>query len=63
MDAGVKVTAGLPILRTPVDHGTAFDIAGKGIADAGSMIEVILLAGRMAAGKSEARQQAGTRAQ
>lgn len=63
MDAGVNVTAGLPILRTSVDHGTAFDIAGKGIADAGSMIEAILLAGRMAAGKSEASQQAGTRAQ
>ncbi len=63
MDAGVNVTAGLPILRTSVDHGTAFDIAGKGIADAGSMIEAILLAGRMAAGKSAAREQAGTSAQ
>jgi 4-phospho-D-threonate 3-dehydrogenase / 4-phospho-D-erythronate 3-dehydrogenase len=44
---GVNVTAGLPIIRTSVDHGTAFDIAGKGIADEGSMIEAILLAGRL----------------
>ena len=35
----VNVTLGLPIIRTSVDHGTAFDIAGKGVADAGSMIE------------------------
>lgn len=45
---GVNVTAGLPILRTSVDHGTAFDIAGKGIAHPGSMLEAILLAARMA---------------
>ena len=40
----VNVTLGLPIIRTSVDHGTAFDIAGRGIADPGSMIESILLA-------------------
>src|SRR5213594_2830847 len=34
---GVNVTLGLPFIRTSPDHGTAFDIAGKGIADAGSM--------------------------
>ena len=34
----VNVTLGLPIIRTSVDHGTAFDIAGSGIADPGSMI-------------------------
>ncbi|MFZ5823353.1 MAG: 4-hydroxythreonine-4-phosphate dehydrogenase PdxA [Bacillota bacterium] len=45
---GVNVTAGLPIIRTSVDHGTAFDIAGKGIADENSMIEAILLASRLA---------------
>ncbi|MEK6301364.1 MAG: 4-hydroxythreonine-4-phosphate dehydrogenase PdxA [Acidobacteriota bacterium] len=44
----VNVTLGLPIIRTSVDHGTAFDIAGRGIADAGSMIEAILLAARLA---------------
>jgi 4-hydroxythreonine-4-phosphate dehydrogenase len=45
----VNVTLGLPIVRTSVDHGTAFDIAGKGLADAGSMIEAVLLAARLAA--------------
>ena len=45
----VNVTLGLPIVRTSVDHGTAFDIAGKGIADAGSMVEAVLLAARLAA--------------
>jgi 4-hydroxythreonine-4-phosphate dehydrogenase len=44
----VNVTLGLPIIRTSVDHGTAFDIAGKGIADAESMIAAILLAARLA---------------
>jgi 4-hydroxythreonine-4-phosphate dehydrogenase len=44
----VNVTLGLPIIRTSVDHGTAFDIAGKGVADAGSMIEAVLLAARLA---------------
>ena len=45
----VNVTIGLPIIRTSVDHGTAFDIAGKDLADPGSMIEAVLLAARMAA--------------
>jgi 4-hydroxythreonine-4-phosphate dehydrogenase len=44
----VNVTLGLPIIRTSVDHGTAFDIAGRGIADPGSLIEAILLAARLA---------------
>ena len=44
----VNVTLGLSIIRTSVDHGTAFDIAGKGVADAGSMIEAVLLAARLA---------------
>ena len=44
----VNVTLGLPIVRTSVDHGTAFDIAGKGIADPSSMIEAIRLAARLA---------------
>lgn len=41
LDAGVNITAGLPIIRTSVDHGTAFDIAGKGIADESSMMEAL----------------------
>jgi len=45
----VNVTLGLPIIRTSVDHGTAFDIAGKGVADHGSMVEAVLLAARLAA--------------
>jgi 4-hydroxythreonine-4-phosphate dehydrogenase len=44
----VNVTLGLPIVRTSVDHGTAFDIAGKGIADAESMVGAVLLAARLA---------------
>ncbi|MCX5715667.1 MAG: 4-hydroxythreonine-4-phosphate dehydrogenase PdxA [Candidatus Omnitrophica bacterium] len=43
-DQGVNVTLGLPFIRTSVDHGTAFDIAGKGKADPGSMIAAIKLA-------------------
>lgn len=48
LEAGVNVTVGLPVIRTSVDHGTAFDIAGKGIADHRSMIEAIRLAVEMA---------------
>jgi len=44
----VNVTLGLPIIRTSVDHGTAFDIAGKGIADHSSLVEAICLAARLA---------------
>ena len=44
----VNVTLGLPIVRTSVDHGTAFDIARKGIADPSSMIEAVKLAARLA---------------
>ena len=47
----VNVTLGLPIVRTSVDHGTAFDIAGRGVADAGSMIEAVRLAARLAVGR------------
>ncbi|HEX8029732.1 MAG TPA: 4-hydroxythreonine-4-phosphate dehydrogenase PdxA [Vicinamibacterales bacterium] len=52
----VNVTIGLPIIRTSVDHGTAFDIAGKGIADAGSMIAAVTLAAEMARSKAEPRR-------
>ncbi|MBF85231.1 MAG: 4-hydroxythreonine-4-phosphate dehydrogenase PdxA [Acidobacteria bacterium] len=44
----VNVTLGLPIVRTSVDHGTAFDISRQGIADPSSMVEAILLAARLA---------------
>jgi 4-phospho-D-threonate 3-dehydrogenase / 4-phospho-D-erythronate 3-dehydrogenase len=43
----VNVTLGLPIIRTSVDHGTAFDIAGQGIADPSSLVEAIRLAARL----------------
>lgn len=45
---GVNVTLGLPIIRTSVDHGTALDIAGKGVADSGSMLEALHLAYQLA---------------
>ena len=44
----VNLTVGLPIIRTSVDHGTAFDIVGKGIADPGSLVEAITLAAKLA---------------
>ena len=44
----VNLTVGLPIIRTSVDHGTAFDIVGKGVADPGSLIEAVALAARLA---------------
>jgi 4-hydroxythreonine-4-phosphate dehydrogenase len=48
---GVNVTLGLPIVRTSVDHGTALNIAGKGIADPGSMLEALRLAYQLALNK------------
>ena len=53
----VNVTLGLPIIRTSVDHGTAFDIAGKGIADAGSMIEAVKLAATLAVRRSSSERR------
>jgi len=47
-DRAVNVTVGLPIVRTSVDHGTAFDIAGKGTASPRSLVEALRLAIRMA---------------
>ena len=41
LESGVNITVGLPVIRTSVDHGTAFDIAGKGIADERSLIEAL----------------------
>jgi 4-hydroxythreonine-4-phosphate dehydrogenase len=48
-DTGVNVTLGLPFIRTSPDHGTAFDIAGKGLANPASLIEAARLAARLAA--------------
>jgi 4-hydroxythreonine-4-phosphate dehydrogenase len=47
-DGGVNVTLGLPFIRTSPDHGTAFDIAGKGVANPASLIAALTLAGEMA---------------
>jgi 4-hydroxythreonine-4-phosphate dehydrogenase len=44
----VNLTVGLPFVRTSVDHGTAYDIAGKGVADPGSLLEALELAARLA---------------
>ena len=49
MASGVNVTLGLPIVRTSPDHGTAFDIAGKGLADPSSLIAALTMAAEMAA--------------
>lgn len=54
----VNVTLGLPIVRTSVDHGTAFDIARQDKADAGSMVEAVLLAARLAARPASTREAA-----
>jgi 4-hydroxythreonine-4-phosphate dehydrogenase len=47
IESGVNITVGLPVIRTSVDHGTAFDIAGKGVAEVGSMIEALRQAAQM----------------
>ena len=48
VDKGVNVTLGLPLVRTSPDHGTAFDIAGQGVADASSLIEAVRMAQKLA---------------
>ena len=48
LEAGVNITVGLPVIRTSVDHGTAFDIAGKGVADERSLIEALRQAAELA---------------
>lgn len=52
---GVNITLGLPIIRTSVDHGTGYDIAGRGLADPTSLINAIKMAAEMAATKSARR--------
>ena len=48
VEQGVNVTLGLPFVRTSPDHGTAFDIAGRGIADAASLVAAARMARRLA---------------
>jgi 4-hydroxythreonine-4-phosphate dehydrogenase len=48
LESGVNITVGLPVVRTSVDHGTAFDIAGQGIADERSLIEALRQAAELA---------------
>ena len=50
---GVNVTLGLPIIRTSVDHGTALELAGRGKADAGSLIAAVRLAAELARKRTE----------
>jgi 4-hydroxythreonine-4-phosphate dehydrogenase len=54
----VNVTVGLPIIRSSVDHGTAYDIAGKGVADHGSLLEAVKLAAKLARGRGYRRPAA-----
>jgi 4-hydroxythreonine-4-phosphate dehydrogenase len=58
IDAGVNVTVGLPVVRTSVDHGTAFDIAGTGTAEEASLIEAIRQAVALSAHATGAREAA-----
>jgi 4-hydroxythreonine-4-phosphate dehydrogenase len=53
IEHGVNITIGLPIIRTSVDHGTAFDLAGKGLADASSLKQAVTLARSMAEHKRQ----------
>jgi len=53
---GVNVTVGLPFVRTSVHHGTGFDIAGKGIADSGSLIQAITLAAEMSSSRRQSQK-------
>jgi 4-hydroxythreonine-4-phosphate dehydrogenase len=57
--SAVNVTLGLPFPRTSPDHGTALDIAGRGLADAGSMIEAVILCAKIAARRPVATSKGG----
>ena len=58
-DGGVNVTLGLPFVRTSPDHGTAFGIAGKGVARAGSLIAALRLAATLASTRRARSEAAG----
>ena len=51
LESGVNITIGLPVVRTSVDHGTAFDIAGTGVADERSLLEALRQAAELSAGE------------
>jgi len=57
--SGVNVTIGLPIVRTSVDHGTAFDIAGEGVASEASLIDAVALAADMARRRQRSAEVSG----
>jgi 4-hydroxythreonine-4-phosphate dehydrogenase len=57
MDRGVNVTLGLPVVRTSPDHGTAYDIAGKGIASPSSLIAAIELAAALARRRAGVKEE------
>ncbi len=59
LEKGVNITVGLPIIRTSVDHGTAFDIAGKNLADASSLWEAVKVARQMARLKEHSARALG----
>ncbi len=56
-DIGINLTLGLPIVRTSVDHGTAFDIAWTGKADHGSLVQALLWAAKLSGGRATAQGQ------
>ncbi|HEY2538320.1 MAG TPA: 4-hydroxythreonine-4-phosphate dehydrogenase PdxA, partial [Stellaceae bacterium] len=58
-EGGVNVTLGLPFVRTSPDHGTAFGIAGKGVARAGSLIAALRLAAELASTRRASSEAAG----
>jgi 4-hydroxythreonine-4-phosphate dehydrogenase len=57
IESGVNITVGLPVIRTSVDHGTAFDIAGRGVVDPASMIEAMRQATLLARPQSRNRHR------
>jgi 4-hydroxythreonine-4-phosphate dehydrogenase len=62
-DSAVNITLGLPFIRTSVDHGVAYDLAGRGAASSRSLVEAIRLAARMARERqgAEGREQRAKR--
>ena len=60
-DSGINWTLGLPFIRTSPDHGTAYDIAGKGVANPSSMIAAIRLAKQLARRKNTKLQAPSSR--
>ncbi len=63
VERGVNVTLGLPFVRTSPDHGTAFDLAGRGTADPSSFAAAVRMARTLAAGGGELSAASASRAQ